>query len=106
MGDLRCTTWELANAMGNSTGRDAKDGFTQQKTFNFGYKIEVYRGKDLVAMAEVADNKRKFTDKFILSEKFRMDVTIKPGQDNLAVSEFVGFIADLEQAALLQRIVR
>merc|ERR1719498_1109603 len=67
------------------------------KAFNFGYKIQVFKGDDMVAEAEVADTERNFADKYILGEKKRFDVTIKPGQDNMAVTEFIGFIADIEE---------
>lgn len=67
------------------------------KAFNFGYKIQVFKGDDMVAESEVADSDRSFADKYILGEKKRYDVKIKPGQDNMAVTEFIGFIADLEE---------
>jgi len=70
------------------------------KAFNFGYKIHIFKGDELVAEAEVADSKRNFVDKYILGEKKRFDVKIKPGQDNMAVTEFVGFIADIEEYAV------
>lgn len=70
------------------------------KAFNFGYKIHVFKGDDLVAEAEVADSDRNFADKYILGEKKRFDVKIKPGQDNMAVTEFIGFIADIEEYAV------
>lgn len=73
------------------------------KAFNYGYQIQVFKDQNVVAEATLADTPMNMVDKYLIGEKKRFDVTIKAGQDNMAVAEFLAFIADLEENLLIHR---
>lgn len=87
----------VGKCSGSWSGSTCKGRLYTGKAFNFGYKIHIFKGEKLVASAELADTKGTLIDKYIIGEKKRFEVNIEAGQDNMAVAEFVGFIADLEE---------
>lgn len=85
---------------GKFTNSDCKGRLYTAKAFNFGYKIHVFKGEKLVGEAEMFDTQTNLIDKYIIGEKRRYDATLQAGQDNLALSEFMVFIADIERFVL------
>jgi len=73
------------------------------KAFNGAYSVQVFKGDTMVAEATLADSKLSTADRYILGEKKRFDVKINSGQDNMAVAEFLAFIVDIEEYAMLAR---
>lgn len=65
--------------------------------WNHGYKFEVFKGDTIVALAELnKDYLEQKRSKWLIGEKKHWTVKIEDGQDNLALTEFITYISEME----------
>jgi len=99
----RTTAYNMGKGMcrGNFQNKRCKGRLYTAKSFSSGYEIVVYKGQTAVATAKMMDLPMTFKDKYLLGEKVHYAVKIEDGQDNLAITEFMTWIREVEEWAAM-----